>query len=1323
MSKSCVFIPKGENGEEYSKLFLDIHEYTKDRETTNALWALSKDSALMHELGIKDLKNLTAIELISKLDDIKSVLSTDGYIKYINNIEDIDEEFDTYSEAYNKSMEIVSKYEGVVPIITHEDGGYIIDIKESSEENEFKFIKQKQLSELNDSLIRYINKLGFDVEETEDLEYNGMFSPLSAETNAKGLKTAIKIAKGKQGQEALPEEVAHLLIEGAKNNPIIQRLLSSLSNRDILKAVLGDLYDTYVYKYGNNTDLLAKEAAGRLLAQHLADRSGLSSTVSYISNRAFDAINKLLEKGEETDVDKMLQRLYDEVGDISNKIIKDEVLEYFDSQLVDNSHTLYNTTEKVSKLHTLTRETYELMAKRIKLISLRSKDGKINTSDKLQYEALKQNLEKEKYAAGCLGFLNFVLNDISKVHGNLKDLKVNAVTKLSTPSLKRLFAQLKDVDTIKKAYTETVGRLAAISSDPDIIDELPESKIAQIEELAQEVSEALNKLDFTHRIMRQKAIYQFYSMYWDNNIEATVSGKKKTITLNDVLESNPFGDMSGISRLVNSLADASDPLLQLVYKVTKDAFNDRDSQIDLLQQKVAEIQARYTEKTGSKDVSFMFVKDSLGKPTGMLLSDIDYKAFYKAKSEELNRLKEKGLSNEKISTRLNAWYNRNTELVDIKLKGSNAVIRRERMPKASLYSLSSLSTLNEAQREYYDAIIEVKKQLDALIPTKNARLYRAPMIAMDTKEALLTGKSKIKDTLKAYGRSFVRKVDDTDYGETVYENGVYKVLDFNGEEVKKTPVYYTTFLDNMSTLNLNLSETIISYGAMAYNYAATNSIADVLEVTKSFYADRPVIKTSGLKQMYERFKVNGDAITNPYTIKGEHTTGYKRLDSFVDSMIYGKLRNDSSVKVGDVEISIDKIGDKIIHLNALNSMGLNLFSATSNLTMGLTQMLIEAGGGQYFGYKSIGKALKQYFSMAPSNIVSTYKDHKKDKLSLLLKKFDALESYYSDVKKSDMNSGLGKKILNRVNPLIGNIMGEHAVHSLGMLAILNEEKVLYEGKEISLIEALEVKETIEEGKTVYKIELKNGITSKEGKELNDDYLFSIKQKIQYCNSRLQGAYSTIDKGDLHKAIIGRLAGQFRQWMPALVMNRFSSKKSNIITGKEEEGYYVTLLSFLAGTISDLKNRKFNILTRFSELNEYEKSNIRKANIELGVLAVLAIILNSGFGNPDDEDPWAVNLLKYNMYRLRMEIAALSPTPAFVDNVTTLIKQPIPSINILESAIDVIDIFNSDIIENGRYKGWRTNVKALYQLTPTVKNVDRLLHFIEGEMDIFKPYTN
>ena len=49
---SCIYIPKHKNKD--SKLFSDLMSITKDRDTTIALYGLSKSKELMDNLNIKE---------------------------------------------------------------------------------------------------------------------------------------------------------------------------------------------------------------------------------------------------------------------------------------------------------------------------------------------------------------------------------------------------------------------------------------------------------------------------------------------------------------------------------------------------------------------------------------------------------------------------------------------------------------------------------------------------------------------------------------------------------------------------------------------------------------------------------------------------------------------------------------------------------------------------------------------------------------------------------------------------------------------------------------------------------------------------------------------------------------------------------------------------------------------------------------------------------------------------------------------------------------------------------------------------------------------
>ena len=120
-----------------------------------------------------------------------------------------------------------------------------------------------------------------------------------------------------------------------------------------------------------------------------------------------------------------------------------------------------------------------------------------------------------------------------------------------------------------------------------------------------------------------------------------------------------------------------------------------------------------------------------------------------------------------------------------------------------------------------------------------------------------------------------------------------------------------------------------------------------------------------------------------------------------------------------------------------------------------------------------------------------------------------------------------------------------------------------------------------------------------------------------------------------------------------------------------------------------------------------------------------MVLSGGVGKPDKEDPGIVNLVKYNMYRLKMELVAATPLSlGFKDNVEALIKSPIPAMENIDRLLNLLDVTAIwDTMESGKYAGWNRYVRNLYFATPYVKNVNKFIDMItEGDISMFNPYT-
>ena len=147
------------------------------------------------------------------------------------------------------------------------------------------------------------------------------------------------------------------------------------------------------------------------------------------------------------------------------------------------------------------------------------------------------------------------------------------------------------------------------------------------------------------------------------------------------------------------------------------------------------------------------------------------------------------------------------------------------------------------------------------------------------------------------------------------------------------------------------------------------------------------------------------------------------------------------------------------------------------------------------------------------------------------------------------------------------------------------------------------------------------------------------------------------------------------------------------------------------------------MTRFHNLTDAQKANVRMAFTESSLALLLLFLTHRKFMAPDKDDPAIVNILKYNIYRLKMELGAAAPTSLdFINNIKTLIQSPIPATENLDRLISFIDItLIGSTVKSGRYEGWNTYLRNLYFATPTARNIGRVIDLMDGNVSMFNPY--
>ena len=203
-----------------------------------------------------------------------------------------------------------------------------------------------------------MRSLGFNVSINDSMSYNGMFNPLNAMPTADGLRTVIQIAKGQRGEDAFPEEFSHFIIEGLTQVPLVSRLLESLRNPRVVEEILGDSYNKYKDLYGDDFYMLQKEAAAKLLQQHIVE--GKAYTRESFLDRIWNFVKSLFSSISEQSIDDAINEANQGAAKLASMIKDESILPLVDKDAVLGGKAMYSVSKDIDKLENLANKALEV---------------------------------------------------------------------------------------------------------------------------------------------------------------------------------------------------------------------------------------------------------------------------------------------------------------------------------------------------------------------------------------------------------------------------------------------------------------------------------------------------------------------------------------------------------------------------------------------------------------------------------------------------------------------------------------------------------------------------------------------------------------------------------------------------------------------------------------------------------------------------------------------------------------------------------------------------------------------------------------------------
>ena len=1161
-------------------------------------------------------------------------------------------------------------------------------------------------TKLKDILANYGISVGALTELEERLGIKGVTEFDRAKTSAEGLIELIRIAKGIEGEKALPEEFSHFIIEAMGDNSLIARLLNHINDTGIAKEIIGEEYDSYVKQYNNDSLKLAKEAAGKLLAKHLFLNEALpNKPYKNLLQRVIDTIKNFFSRLNSSDIQKAIYQADKDFGDLAKDIMSGALNRSISINNITSSDKYFNLSERVSRDKKLLKNIIQTEQKRYDIYSKRNPDSKFNVSQRLFLDRLEYELQTNNELEGIYFFLDNALTTLNNLNSRLVKVQSDTTIKVSEKA-----KVLRDIRNYIYSYKSIIQAIRK-----NILDESKESDNryeAKAKVAVDMASSLLDDLYVEYTNQAMPLFVTFIKPFIGEQIEIPFGKYKGTVKSVDELVSMADKDISFFDRWLDSMADSSDFMLKAMDQAVKQSKE--TSRLNTIEiKKKLENAALKLESSGIKDTEWMFEVDSEGHKTGNYISEIDYNKFRNAYKEFVNSLNLKygeNTSSVEYQRERSEWFRVNMEKIDGKS-----------VPKKSIYNNPKFNNLTVAQKEFYNTIMAIKQELDSYLPDNYTRLLNTVKIRKDLIErvkssSLKEGGQQIWEAIKD---NFIKRSDDTDFGDKAV------LLDFEGREVQSLPIYYTKLKEGESNddISTDVVSTLTAYAAMANDYNEMNKIIDALELSRDMLRERTVTQTRGNNVLKEKINAFGQTVENTLTKSGDATRVMQRLNDFFEMQVYGRYMADEGT-FGNTNIDKGKVANFVNKVTSLNTLALNVLSGVSNVITGKVMMRIESLSGEFFTESNTLRADRIYGTELPKFLAEIGNRVKVSKLALWNELFDVLQDYDTDIKNTNFDrKSWFSKMFNTSSLFFMSNAGEHWMQTRTSLALADAYKMKSpNGKIVSLWEAMEVIPVNSSNpKQGAKLQVKQGYTKEDGTEFTKQDIIAFTRKSAALNQRMHGIYNKIDRNAVQRLAIGRMGMMYRKWIKPSLNRRFKSATYNYDLQSWTEGYYVTIGRFFVQLAKELKEGQFAIAANWEQLDAREKANIKRAATEVGHFLAVALILGLIDWSDDEDRPWLVKMAEYQSRRLYTELGALIPGPQLISEGLKIVKSPAAGINTLESALDLIGLMNpfnyevfageEALLQSGRYKGESKAYKLFFEspIIPMNKTLYRAIH--------------
>ena len=922
---------------------------------------------------------------------------------------------------------------------------------------------------------------------------------------------------------------------------------------------------------------------------------------------------------------------------------------------------------------------------------------------------------------------NITLNDSSfseKDRAEVKDLIANALDLIGSGKTKgTALAVLASKVNLERANRNAYGEVIDPNFDPEEITEVAHvdtSKyrlaVGNFKNAASSVIRLAHKLIFesvsaTKRFAANTARELFATQ------EVFLTKYKQT----DLVEKDSTGKVTG-------------------YFARKYKYNDYYKEMNKTRQKIAEA-LDLRNDAGEIDVNLL--DKSLLSENELKIYDDFWKDFFKNNStKEKLPVREQKINKEtgkvenfiKVKKGSSTKMVKESSLAEQKSLGWIVYTKQRTVPVNKYINKEFVENMKDPIFEaHYNNVINKKREAVSKLTMKyktDRMVYMLPGMLKSTLDKLSStanDNSSFLTRIKNLGdEALFVDADDTEFGQ---------LDNFNAQVV---PIFFTNPLP-VEKLSFDIGRSVVLFSEMAENFRNMNKVSPEIQNLQTAIGDRKYVKS----------KQEGP-------IAGTQSTDYATIKNLLEHYIYGQevkedvaqktLTKDSiltkaakAISGGRVDltgktISITKIARQFQTYIRNNNLGFNVPTMLTGYLTGTGDKFITTQLGTYTTPESSTWARIEMAKNLPDILRQTGRLKQTNKVHLIMQ-----DNQIVQLEKTIGESGrnpLTRAIVNNNPMYAGYAAGDYHLKGNATLAIYDnyrlydnqfltreefyrkkaEEKGVPYGESRKKDKALQKEVDADwkslKSKTLYEahdaIDGQLVVKDEYKKFVSQDLLNSVRGKVEYMTTLLDGTMSETDKGSMSRTAYGGFLTMHRGFFFNLVDKKFrgfrrdSGDQFNFLTEEEEIGDYIATFG-RNGLLADIGSRLFNkeglvgAYEAWDKLSPAKRRGVVRTVMDFAYMVIAGLISSMLLkAADDDEDNGVLNFAALIATRWALETGVV----ANIGELQNMLKEPVVGVRVTKELLAVYEIlFDNDPYEKGMYEGKLKSTRFAIKMMP------------------------